>query len=83
MDQESPNSNSNSKGKGKAMDKDGDEEDNWVAIVSGLELGKNSTVEQDLQGSSGDGMSNEILKFGLLTEWLCGELGGEEVSMSR
>lgn len=59
----------------------GGETQNWITLLSGLEFGKNSTPKTDLEGESGKGMGNESLMFQLLTEWLCGELGGEEVSL--
>ncbi len=65
----------------RGMQVEGD--DSWVAMVSGLEVGAD---EQIAESSNGEGPSavrpHSELKLMMLSEWLSGELGTGEVSMS-
>lgn len=64
--------------------------DGWVALVSGLELESSTasvTVNKASEGKENGGGQNGLmgyaekeLKLMLLTEWLLGHIGGEEVS---
>lgn len=65
----------------------------WVALVSGLELessiasvtvNKGSNVKENGNGQHGMmGYADKELKLMLLTEWLLGHVGGEEVSEKK
>lgn len=58
------------KGKGKAKsDDDGDGDDEWVALVSGLEMGARDDAAD--------------VRVQMLGEWLSGEVGADEVSQVR
>jgi len=60
------------------------EEDKWVAFVSGLEVGADEQIA-DEEEAEGEGHSHlrphSELKLLMLSEWLSGELGSDEVRL--
>jgi hypothetical protein len=73
-----------------AMDVDSATSDGWVALVSGLEIEASAAtvvVKKESEGKQNGtadhgmmGYSEKEMKMMLLTDWILGHLGGDEVS---
>ena len=64
--------------------------DGWVALVSGFEVEASSTgitagkgQDSDVQGEAMMGYAEQEIRTMLLTDWLLGHIGGDEVSAHR